>query len=200
MSGVAAVEIKRTSNRKILWICLIITVLVGCILILPNVVLKIQVEQRVNNSLHMYPGAELIYDITSERSVYWKVKTEIFWIDVPFDQVKDYPLVTNYRQFSYPGSYPSINEQGMSKENFFYRLYHLSDAPQEKLDRILAFPSDVGFYNNGDGPFDVTSVSVYVIARNWISNGEPIAGTLNFQGFNQVEISGTYIIVVYRIP
>jgi len=191
MSGITSTELKLPFKRKWIWIVVIIIALFAFgLFLLPS--LDYQVEQRVAASVHMIPGAELRYNDTSERSGSITMRKFIYWINSPFEQVKDYPFVSNYREDSDPNRAKSFRE---ITPNFSYRLYFLSDLPQKELDSMLYFaPSDLR-----DDPFHMTSVSFYIISANWVGDKGYFINELDYEHLAGKETSGTYIVYTYRV-
>src|SRR5258708_5614204 len=104
MAGIMNTDLRSPRIRKWIWISIIIVVLLICgLFLVPDILFKnFQVEQRVAASVHMIPGANFRYSDTTDQNGFMKVKKFIYWINSPFEQVKDFPFVTNFRESSDP--------------------------------------------------------------------------------------------------
>ncbi len=190
MAGITSTELKLPRIRKPLWIIVIIVVLCALVFfLLPP--LDYGVEQRVAAAIHIIPDAELGYSETTDVSEFMKIKKIIYWINSPYEQVKAYPFVTNYRVRSDP------HWSGFSQitPSYSYQIYYLSDLPQKELDSALYFaPSDIR-----DEPFNLTSLWFYIIAANRAGDKDYFIDELDYENLAGKETTGTYIAYTYRI-
>lgn len=192
MAGITSTQLKIPRLSKRIWVALFIAIIFICgFVLVPGIVyFNYQVEWRVNAAVHMMPDAELRYSGTAEKNGI-VVKKLIYWINLPFEQVKDYPFVTNYRENSDPIKANSFIEM---TPNYSHRLYFLSDLPQNEFDSMLYFaPSDLR-----DDPFRLTTLWFYIISANWIGE-DYLVNNLDYERLAGKETTGTYIAYTYRI-
>ncbi len=170
---------------------IVVLLICGLVLLPPIIILNFQVEWRVNAAIHMIPGAELRYSDTTDVTEYMQVKKTIYWINTTFEQVKDYPFVTNYREDSDP-----IKANGFIEmtSNYSRRLYFLSDLPQKELDSRLYFaPMELC-----DDPVHLTTIRFYIISANWEGDKDYIMNELDYEHLAGKETTGTYIVYTYQ--
>lgn len=196
MAGITSTELKLPRFRKRVGIGMTIAFLLICgLVLLPGIIhFNFQVDWRVNSALHMIPEAELRYSDTADQNGFMKVRKFIYWISSPYEQVKDYPFVTNYRESSDPQKASGFIDNG---SNYSYRAYFLSDLSQKELDKILYFESDLCCY--GKVPYEVTVINFYVISANGVHDEDYNISQLDYQRLAGNETTGTYIVYTYRI-